>query len=96
MEEIHRSIDDFSYAGVDGGQLLPRVEKKDYPFLLYVDTGKEDQEAITRDTWKTLAQKIADRCLSTDLEGKGLESDFSAFSKGAGIIATVDDNPGRG
>ena len=63
---------------------------------LYVHAGQEEREAITRDTWKTLSHKISDQCLALDLEGNGLECDFSAFSKGAGIIATVDEQSREG
>ena len=97
LDAIRRAInDDTSYAGVAGGHGATAVEKKDYPFLLYVHAGQEEREAITRDTWKTLSHKISDQCLTLDLEGNGLECDFSAFSKGAGIIATVDEQSREG
>ena len=96
MESLQTAFEDVSYAGVAIGQGASTVEKKDYPFLLYVHAGKEEREAITRDTWKTLLHKIADQCIALDLEGKGLDSDFSAFSKGAGIIATKDEQSREG
>ena len=91
MEDVRRSLDDLTYAGVAGDKASTGKRKKEYPFILHVHSGTEEREPITRDTWQMLSSKIDERLVTFDIEGDPIEADFHAFSKGAGIYAITDD-----
>ena len=90
MDALRESLEDVSYADAVVGAKSVK-EKKNYPFILFIHSGTEERLAITRDTWRLLSTKLNDRCLLLDLEDEGIESEFMAFSKGAGIVATLNE-----
>lgn len=95
MAEITRSLEDVSgntYAEAATGVPKPQI-RKDYPFILFVHQGKEERKVMSKQTWTVLSKKLMETCVNLELEGEiCVNSDWATFSRGSGIIATLDES----
>ncbi len=81
-----------SHAEVASGKKAGKVDKQDYPFILYIHTGSDERRKINRETWKILYEKLEEAVFQQVLEDKQAPKiDWHAFKAGVGIIAPKDE-----
>ena len=80
-----------SHADVVRGK-KPKLSKQEYPNILWIHSGNEDREQVTKEAWKLLYEKLEGAVVNLVLEGKTPPRiDWHGFKKGTGIIAPVDE-----
>ena len=65
--------------------------KKDQPFLVFIHTGTEVREKVTKEQWKLFLEKLNVKLFDLALEGKDTPNiEWSGHSNGTGVIAPMD------
>ena len=69
-----------------------RAKREFSPFILFIHVGEEERRKMNRDTWLLFYEKLCDKLLDLNLEGKEAPTvEWHAFSKGFGLICPVDE-----
>lgn len=86
--DVAGALPDSGYAAAVKGKKM----KESFPYILYVNKGKELREKFPREVWKLFLQKFNELLVDNTLNDVPTpDIAWTGYSKGTGVIATTDD-----
>ena len=71
-----------------------KSNKPDFPYILYVHSGKEERRTMSRETWTVLLEKLQSATLDLVLNSAGEEGvkvEWTGYARGVGLVAPADE-----
>ncbi len=86
--DVRDALPDFSKV------VAGKADKPDFPYILYVHSGKEERRTMSRETWTVLLEKLQVATLNLVLNSNGEEGakvEWTGYARGVGLVAPADE-----